>query len=289
MTKIFWQTIGVTAIISVILLAGFLNFRNSATFYYRNEVRRLSESRGQAQELPAKFIISPGEYRFGQKTYNLRDEGLYRFQEGKEITQRIVYLSDPWAILSGLAWVEGPWAPYDKKLKPSQATEKILKGNISLSCGNIAALADIILTQEKIEARSVMGLNLEYSWQDEEDNGHTMLEVKVDNQWVAVDVDNNVTFLSGDRRLSLWDFFQKISDNEDYEMEYLSLDSNGRSEKELRAYYQKMYQVPFINEKRFWYFTAEGEAKEKAQQYSHKYKYMDQDKWLEKFYSVKID
>lgn len=268
----------------VIIYIVYSHSKSNVTYYFRDQTEIIGSIKETGINLPDNLIIEPGNYIINDRTYKMEKEGLYMYKDRQYKRNIIIYKQDPWAILSGLSWLEGPDGENFKKLKPSQTQEKAINNLVSLSCGNISSFATIILQSKNIETRSVMGLNPGYDWNDDVDNGHTILEVKIDNRWVLVDLDNNIEFRKKDKNLTYWEFFQIIQNKQEYEIKILANDRNSRNENEIRDYYQQMFQVPFIFDGKLFFFTAEGEAKEKAQNYSHRYRFLEKNKWLDKFY-----
>src|SRR4051812_40059630 len=79
-----------------------------ARYLYRKDVKDISNINFQQKvpEIPASLIIKPGIYNFNGYTYNMQQEGLYRFIfTAPPGLQRIVFNKDTAALISAFSWL----------------------------------------------------------------------------------------------------------------------------------------------------------------------------------------
>jgi len=273
------------------------------------------EDNNDAKELPTSLIMPPGNYSFQGKTYNLNKEGMYRFISVlKENQQRIVYERNVDALVSGISWLYTHGGIDDYK-DHDELIQKALTSKIYAQCYTISFSLQTILAEQGIQSRVVTTLTLE-PW-NTYNNGHTMLEVFRDdyNKWVVYDFDGNAYFEKDKTPLSLIEWYQLVP-NDDYEIKYLADDvkvdvSNVSSaddydyvfliesllmnEEQQRELYKRVIQVVMIyeNQKLNPDFPYGGDSDylffdernpDLVESYSHNYKYMDREQFMERFY-----
>ena len=94
-----------------------------------------------ASPLPSSLVIAPGRYAFAGNTYDVREQGLYRFcHPHKDNQQRIVYDArngNVEALLSGLAWTATHGNSDDGKSKEA-LTRKATTTKLFITCGTIS-------------------------------------------------------------------------------------------------------------------------------------------------------
>ncbi|KFM18800.1 hypothetical protein AAA799P11_01009, partial [Marine Group I thaumarchaeote SCGC AAA799-P11] len=252
--------------------------------------------------LPENLIIKVGNYTFERQSFELKEEGLYRFSlVGERNEQRIVYQENLDALLSGIAWIYSH-GNSDNGKSTEEITKKSTKTKIFATCGGISNWIIEILNEKEVKSRVVSTLTLD-KWNNY-DNGHTMIEVYDEKlkKWVLYDLDNNRFFIHNNTRLSLLEFVDAVKENR-YEFGYLSNDieldiSNFSSksydysfvmepmhsdEELLKKWYERVIQVPLIKEGEKNYFF-DSENKELISKYSHRYQYLDENEFLAKFY-----
>lgn len=260
------------------------NSRSELTFYYFESVKKLEKAKEKGKPLPQELVIEPGFYQFNFATYDLREEGLYRFKNGKSEENRIVYQKNPWAIVSAIAWLESPEAKTNSKIiKSDEVSREAMKHSLGLSCGRVTDITAALLSLESFKVRQVMGFNLDYDLKDG-DNGHTILEAVLDGRWRLIDVDNNAVFTSQGQPLTFWEFFNLVKNDSPYEIVWLSFDQTNMSESELRQYYKKMLLIPFAHNGKRFFFTATDQEAIKVKEYSRTYVFTDRQNWFDRFY-----
>lgn len=276
----------ITGSILILLLAlgalGICFGKTKVNFYYLGKTNRAQFSKTFSTNLPNELIIKPGNYKFNQITFILDREGLYRFSDGKTTLNRVVYEKDPWALVTAMAYLEGN----DKEsVKSTLNYQTVLKDHtLSLSCGHLAEITRMLLKDEGIESRVIHSLNLNYSWTDQTDNGHTLNEILINGKWQVVDLENDVAFFKDGRALTFYELVQLIKSGQDYDLKPIA--QKARSDSELKKYYQKVFGVPIMDNGKYLFYTAENDQeKEKVSNYSHKYRFMPKNEWLNRFYA----
>lgn len=225
--------------------------------------------------LPDYLIVSPGYYNIGKQNFDLNAEGLYRFIKINDRNiQRIVYSSDTMTLLSSLSWIvthgnKDNFKDIDELMNLSKSSK------LHLTCYYSSRWALKILQEQDIESRIVMGMTND-DWNNY-DNGHTLLEVKVNNQWILFDIDNNVVFLSPERDKYL-NFIELVQSLPNFDFEILSVANDISfsnpwysenkydltlfaesylSKSYIKNWYKRVLQFPFVlyNDKYFYYST----------------------------------
>jgi hypothetical protein len=256
-------------------------------------------------ELPDSLIIESGHYQFEGRTYNLTNEGLYRFiNPSIDNQQRIVYDKNLDSLLSSFAWIYSH-GNSDNSKNSLELTDKAMESKLFATCGGISKWVSEILESQNIKSRMVSTLTLD-TW-NTYNNGHTMIEVfRIDyDKWVLYDLDNNAYFERNKIPLSLIEFVNAVK-SDDYTIKYLANDikldiSNFKSvnnvsysfwyemmsndEKSLKDWYKRVIQVPIIKDKNGDYYFSDIENKEKLESYSKKYQFMNNDQFINQFYS----
>lgn len=235
-----------------------------------SEVRRIAgdEVRGADEEspqLPNTLVISPGTYRFRDKAFELREEGLYRFLDvGNQQEQRIVYENDLDALLSAIAWIVSH-GNSDHVHSPGDQTELAKTRKLFMNCGGISPWGKHVLAEQGIRSRVVQSATLGHH--NTYDNGHVMLEVYRDDMraWILYDLDSNCYFTRRGTPLSLIEFAYAVNGGHQYEIVPLANDTRldvsnfkGKDDRDYafvcerlnagpRQWYRRVMQVPFID------------------------------------------
>lgn len=278
-------------------------------FVYRavfNNITKLSPMMGEmSSDLPNTLIITPGKYRYFDQTYDLSEEGLYRFVHPLvENQQRIVYENNIDVLLSSVAWIY-THGNSDTGKDIEQLNKKALDSKIFGICATISNWIQHILSDHGIKSRMVQTITLD-GW-NTYDNGHTLIEVYRDdyNKWVVYDLDNNAYFVSDGLPLSLYEFMISVR-NDNYEMifiaddtkldvsnfknvngyEYAFLSENiSANEDTLRKWYQRVIQVPLILVNDDVFYTVDNEnEKERVEQFAKYYTFLEKDEFMKRFY-----
>jgi hypothetical protein len=256
-------------------------------------------------DLPTTLILPTGIYRFGDGSYELSKEGLYRFvYPGKENQQRIVYEGHLDALLSSVAWIYSHGNSDDDK-SFDEINRKALTSKIFATCGPIASWILRVLEGFGTKARLVQILTLDV-WNDY-DNGHVLVEVYHSEQkkWVVYDLDNSVYFSHHGIPLSLIEFAEHVT-LDDYKLERLANDAaldvsnfidrkSGydyafimertlADEQSIREWYKRMSQVPLIQGGKFYYFF-DANNRSRIEGYSESFRYVDKREFMDRFYN----
>ncbi len=258
----------------------------------------LLDAKENTPNLPDTLVISPGLYKVYGKEVNL-SEGLCRIifpQHSNQ--QRIVYDSDVKGLLSSIAWVVSHGTK--DSFRPIDAWEKKAKAEkLSITCGEIVTLAAKILADFGIQSRLVTTLTLD-QW-NTYDNGHTLLEVKLDNVWQLYDLDHNAKLTNlNNNPLTILSFADHVKDNS-YKIDLIATDSivdvsGFKSKKgydyvfmseqvalETSVWYKRMIQVVMVQDSTgIWFFDKENRSR--IESYSSSYRYMEKSEFIEKFY-----
>ena len=126
-----------------------------------------------------------------------------------------------------------------------------------------------------------------------------MLEIKIGNKWIVYDVSNHVFFKDKLHYLDIYELCKVVSNHQEYEM--ISLTGNSQydinspytlwhesimsSEECLRKWYDRVLQLPLIEQNNRFYFC-DTENKERVEAYASNYQYMVKDIFIKKFYST---
>lgn len=282
---------------------------NNTPFVYRavfNNITKLNPvTVGTSQDLPNTLIVTPGKYRYFNQTYDLSDEGLYRFVHPMvENQQRIVYKKNIDGLLSSVAWIYSHGnSDADKDIE--QLNKKALNSKIFGTCSTISTWIQHVLSDNGIKSRIVQTMTLD-SW-NTYDNGHTLVEVYHDDyaKWVVYDLDNNAYFQADGKPLSLYEFLTHVEDNS-YDIIFIAddtkldvsnfKDGNGfeygflsesisANENTLKNWYKRVIQIPLIIENDQVFYTVDDKNESKRiERYADYYIYVEKDEFLKQFY-----
>lgn len=280
---------------------------NTAFVYhvFLENIKEIHASKKEkSQSLPNSLIIKKGNYQFGNKNYEIKDEGLYRFVFPTKVNQqRILFEDNIDALLSSICWIFTHGNSDDDK-SHTEIQQKALQSKIFTTCGPLVSWANDFLQKLNINTRIVSTLTVD-TW-NSYDNGHVLIEIfrKNLNKWVVYDLDNSCYFVNNKIPLSLLEFVEKIKSDE-YDIKKLSnkistdisnfkdkknkydyafaIEGRLSNEKQLKKWYTHVIQVPLILDKRFNNFCDE-KNKDRIQKYSKYNKYMNKNDFLKKFY-----
>lgn len=210
------------------------------------------QENSQIMLLPDDLIIKPGLYQFDNNSYQLTQEGLYRFMiPEKKNQQRIVYTNNISTLLSSISWLV-THGESDDGLSYTELISQAKQRKLFLTCEAIARFSKIFLAKNNVDSR-VIGTRTLDQW-NSYDSGHYMIEVyrKDLKKWVLYDLDHDAYFSYEDELLSLLEFIDHTLDN--YKINYLSNDIKVVSPYLMR----NKYDYTFINEGRLnslktWY------------------------------------
>ena len=179
---------------------------------------------GPEHPLPDSLVLKPAIYQYQGRSYDLTQEGMYRFSLPLvDNQQRIVFAGDLGIMLSSLSWifVHG----FSDRGLPSveEALTQALTRKLRLSCGFIHSLATTILTNlgfrvHQVEGQAVTGRG------DYDGDGHTALEAYHPGmkQWVFCDLDKKALVTRQGQPLAFLDMAQALAREEPVEVTFLS-------------------------------------------------------------------
>jgi len=253
--------------------------------------------------LDDKVIHEPSFYQWGGDVYDLRNEGYYYLVDFKRGIDRniIIYKNDIFSLMSSLSWLVVHGSNDDRKSFDNKYS-KLLNNKLSLTCGDLSSFASSILDSLNIENRVVHFFTMDEK--NSYDNGHVLIEAKVDNQYILFDLDNNQYFKTNERILSAKDFI----DNTNWdaiEFVKLSIDSNTDSQNfysgnisfhgfmdyvnsNIKAWYKRVLQVPLIVENDIAYVgLSDKQSEDSVLDYHPKAVILTKDEFNKKFYGEK--
>lgn len=214
----------------------------------------------ERKELPDHLIIKPGKYTFYGKSYDLFQEGVYRFVFPEvENKQRIVFTGDVAMLMASLTWLI-THGEEDDYLSHCQLMKKAKSEKLLLTCESAARFCRELLTELNIPCRLIGTRTLE-NW-NTYDDGHYLLEVYRHDikKWVLYDIDTDAYFTYADQPLSLMELTRHLHD--DYQINFISNDIKVLSNRHhysfvfideaklanLKYWYKRIMQFTFIEQ-----------------------------------------
>lgn len=150
--------------------------------------------------LPSTLIISPNSYIKHRQVHECYEEGIYRFVSYPNgSVQRIVYNGNVLVLLESMTWLH-LHGYRDNYLTTEQALEKAKIEKLSMTCQPICCFFRDVLKSCGINARTVSFITLEPP--NGYNDGHRMLEVEIDGDYVCVDVTTRSYFRRSGKLLS---------------------------------------------------------------------------------------
>lgn len=213
--------------------------------------------------LPSQVLVAPGAYRVGGGSFALYEPGTYRFEggDGRVIEQRVVPGASLDDLLTDLSWLWG-YGGADDSLSTGERRRIALRRRVSATCTPLSS--DLVSTLEDSGFNARVVLSFTRQDLNDEDNGHTMLEVVEEEQWRLYDPSFRTFFTRGGRRLSLPEWCDAVVTG-DYEIEQLAggapslavftedseqlqrrMERLVASEAERRNWYERMAGVPLV-------------------------------------------
>lgn len=162
----------------------------------------------------------------------------------------------------------------DDHLSMTDLSQKAVDQPLYITCGTVALWTVDRLAEAGYEARVVMAMN--WGEWDGWENGHTFIEARTDDGWVAFDVDRKVRWTRDGQPLSLLEWM-----NGPYEIVPIIipvLDKPFMLEQDAR-----WSEVPFIEENGLYWFPS-GPWDADMLAYDPAYRVMDPAEWLARFY-----
>lgn len=171
--------------------------------------------------LPDALVIPPGKYNVYGQTYDMAQEGLYRFLRYSDLTtvQRIVYDSDSIALISSMQWIFTQ--SYIDNSKTNVQLAAIAKADkLRISCGKAVDFMAWLMPQHGYQARYA-GAITQQEWNYVND-GHAMVEIYLDGKWVLFDPAFNTRFWRDGEPLSLPEVAEDLGT---VDVEYMAFDT----------------------------------------------------------------
>lgn len=140
----------------------------------------------------SSLVMAPGIYNYNGTAYDCSAEGLYRWLAvNTDTTNRIVYGSDTYALMSALSWlcVHGR---SDESLTVAQMEARAKTSKLRLRCGPTVDFCRHILTGRGVTSRIVRYITMAppvAPWAGV-DEGHVTMEVQTPSGWVNFDPNN---------------------------------------------------------------------------------------------------
>lgn len=268
-----------------------------AYYAYMNSVEALTPISGTYTGLPSTLLILPGNYTVYGKSYNMAEEGLYRFFDySGHIQQRIVYNGDPIALVSGAQWIITQSYTHNS-LSQAQKTEVAKTNKLLVSCQGGAFWLAGLLQQVGVPARVVSVITAE-SYNNYND-GHSLVEAYIDDRWIVFDTSYNMRFWLDGEPMSMLDMIAN-ADTENYTVERMSNDTpydpsgtvyagasgfvffefNANGEY-LYPSYARLFDIPLVFENNRWYYY---DTRQDASFQSWGFIRISESEWLNRFY-----
>jgi hypothetical protein len=160
---------------------------------------------------------------------------------------------------------------------------------LSLTCTPLSDELACVLSSAAFDARVVLAFTRDEL--DDEDNGHTLVEIREDNDgWALYDPSFCAFLLRGGRRLSLPEWCRAVADN-DYEIEELEgtlpplgfftpaasrlrerMEGLVASEEARRRWYRRIAGVPLVRQDDSYIFSADDPLAQRLSAYSPSYR-----------------
>ena len=246
------------------------------------------------------IIHKPAIYYWGDKVYNLNREGYYYLIDFKKGISRniIIYKNSIVSLLSSLSWLT-VHGTKDDATSFDHKYNKLMGNKLSLTCGDISSFASSLLNRLNIENRIVNFVTLDEK--NSYDNGHVLIEVKINGKYILFDLDNNQYFKRDGVYLNAKDFIGGVDWN-NIELVKLSMDNNTDSQNfylekislhgfvdyinnDIKKWYKRVMQVPMITQNGQLYMgLVDEKLKNSLLKYYPNAKVLSKDEFNKKFY-----
>lgn len=147
------------------------------------------------------------------------------------------------------------------------------------TCGYVSPWAVRVLEEEGFEARVVETLTLD-EWNGT-NNGHVMVEARLDGRWVLFDIDRDVWFWRDGRPMSLIELIDAVPSGA-YEIRPLSGDPV-EPDSAMRPDNERLLQVPMIRDgAAVWFYSTDPD---RVRSYAEGYRVLGEQEWRARFYA----
>ena len=283
------------------------NTENLVIYFYKANAIQLAPYKGKAIDnvislnRDSDLVLPPAIYEWGGEFYDMRKEGYYYMVDFKKNLSRnfIIYKQDVESLLSSISWLH-VHGNKDDQNSYNENLKKIKTSKLSLTCGYISTFVHKLLAEYNIQSRLITFLTME-EW-NTYDNGHTLIEVKIGNEWILYDIDNNRYFeysnvkMNGKNFLNInidWDKVRYIPLSNDENLDATDFSNNGISyhgfgdliNNNINEWYKRVMQIPIIIENGVFYVGLPDQRfKERVLEYYPNAKILTRDQFLKHFY-----
>ena len=226
-----------------------------------------------AENFTKNLIQKPSFNNFLSHTFDLRKPGVYRFYRLNDISEQRLVGSTDFEILKKC--IGNLWSYGFEGIIPTLKIEEtdINKRVIIASCSDLSKIASNILKFFNINSRVIACYTLE-PWGGQDD-GHTLLEVQnKDKKWFLYDPSFGVCLKGKNGYLNALEFNNYIQKKKKFSLIKLPgspntkiyrhshydycfwIDPRHHSDKFLKKWYQKIFQVPLYYSDQVFYFDS---------------------------------
>ncbi|WP_435641551.1 transglutaminase domain-containing protein [Micavibrio aeruginosavorus] len=282
----------------------YVNKEHNKLYAYRcydGKVQAISPVQGGgAKGLSENLIQEPSFISLEGNTFDLRQDGVYRFYKlGEILEQRLVCSGGVTSFfkMAGYIWCYGN---ADVGQTEISLYKKARNRTVSCTCGELSKFALFVLSELGHKARLVASVSQD-GWGGQDD-GHTLLEVYLGMEWIAYDPSFNMLYKKGNDFLSLYDLISLgVADVTLYELpghagckDFITKDYNYGfwvearllSKEFLREWYAHVIDVPLISERKKFYFPIGKVTEENMARFQWQYFPMKDDDFINLFYSA---
>ncbi len=161
-------------------------------FIDRDSITPITGTQTSGGLWPGSLVASPRTFQYNAITYNLNQEGIYKFSvPSQNTTNMVIYDSDVASLIASLTYFIVP-GQTDEGKTISQLNSKSLSSRINVLCSTACSWVAALLNSKGFSTRYVRCLRA-----DTPNNfydGHVMLEVHIAGQWKLFDVQLGFSF-----------------------------------------------------------------------------------------------
>ncbi len=161
-------------------------------FIDKNGISNIEGTQTTGGAWPGTLIASPRTFQYNSTTYNLNQEGIYKFSVPiQNTTNMIIYDADITSLIASLTYFIVP-GQTDEGKTLTQLNSKSLSSRINVLCSTACSWVAALLNSKGFSTRYVRCLraNTPNNFYD----GHVMLEVYISGQWRLFDVQLGFSF-----------------------------------------------------------------------------------------------
>ena len=238
--------------------------------------------------LPRRLLVEPGRYSVSGRRFVFDEPGAYRFEGPRGlVAQRLIPGRALEALLSDVSWIMG-YGTTEEPLPRRRRLRLARSRRISLECSWLSIEVAGILASSGFPARVVVAFTRDEV--NDEDNGHTLVEIRDADRWVLYDPSFRTFFRRHGHRLSLPAWCSAVVDG-DYEIEPTTgglpalgsfttssaplrrrMERLVASEKARRRWYEHIAGVPLVGDGMHFFFASDDPLAERLIAYSPFYR-----------------